>query len=319
MRFRKLAHPLLVLFAVVALSHLALATDHQPPYDPRPLMEAADASAGAPFTFAVFGDSYANPPLGGLLEMVAARKPTFAVTTGDMVSNGSDEAQWRTLSDRAGWFLSSIATWPVIGNHELAGAPGEGRAHFTSFYHLPKQSYSFIFRNSKFVVVGYESQAGQLAFLRAELADRAKYDNVFVFRHPPFFTVGSKSTSEVPNRATEITKLLTQRHVTAVIAGHDHSYYRTKREGVTYLIAGAAGAGLYDLRRISERRPTDSYMGVIGDRFVLHTPKGMNESVLRTASSEDDWLFAVFVHVDGKHVTAETISKNGDVWERFPL
>jgi len=319
MRLGKWTRLFLVFLAIAAVLHVAAAADHQPPYDPRSLMQAADPGAAGPFTFAVFGDSYANPPLAGLMRMVSQRKPSFAVTTGDMVADGSDDTTWTTLSDRAGWFLSSIPTWPVIGNHELAGNDEVGAASFARFYNLPQPSYSFTFRKSKFIVLGYDSVAQQETFLRTQLADRSRYDNVFVFRHVPFYTVGSKSTDEVPNKPTRITDLLRKYKVTAVFAGHDHTYYRTKRDGVSYIISGSAGAGVYDLRRLSERRPNDSYMGLVGSSYVLHTPKGMNRKAPRKAASSSDWLFAIFVHVNGTHITAETISQSGKTWERFGL
>jgi hypothetical protein len=317
MRCRRWTRLFLALLAVAAVLHIAAAAEHQPPYDPRPLMQAADPGSSEAFTFAVFGDSYATPPLSGLLKMVSQRKPAFAVTTGDMVAKGSDDSTWATLSDRAGWFLGSIPTWPVIGNHELAGSRDVGAANFARFYDLPRPSYSFVFRGSKFIVLGYEPAGQQLAFLQAELASRSEYSSVFVFRHVPFYTIGSKSASEAPNKATQITSLLAKRKVTAVFTGHDHTYYRTKRDGVNYIISGSAGAPVYELRRLSERRPDDAYMGLVGGSYVLHTPKGMNERVSRKASPESDWLFAVFVHVNGARITAETVSRSGETWERF--
>jgi hypothetical protein len=283
-------------------------------------MQAAKPEAMGPFTFAVFGDSYANPPLAGLMKMVAARHPAFAVTTGDMVAAGADAGDWDTLSARAGWFLSTISTWPVIGNHELAGGKAAGEANFERFYDLPAESYSFEFRRCKFIVLGHGlSQGKAAAFLHQELADRKRYESVFVFRHSPFYTVGSKSTSEVPNEPSELTKLFEKHRVTAVFSGHDHIYYRTRRNGVCYVTAGIAGAGIYELKRLGERVPADAYMGVDGPNYVLRLSGKAERRVARAKSSADDWLFGVFVRVGDGKVTAETISVSGEVWERFPL
>lgn len=308
----------LALLLAALTAQVAFAADPQPPYDPRPLMEAAGPEATGPFTFAVFGDSYANLPLVDLMRTVAARRPAFAVTTGDMVALGADTGNWDMLSERAGWFLSTIPTWPVIGNHELAGDRASGEANFARFYDLPAKSYSFEFRRCKFIVLGHGvPQVKAAAFLRQELADRNRYESVFVFRHSPFYTVGSKSVSEVPNERSELTKLFEKYRVTGVFSGHDHIYYRTRRNGVCYVTAGIAGAGIYELKRLGESVPGDAYMGVEGSSFVLHLPGRPERRVAKAKSSTDDWLFGVFVRVDGKRVTAETVSVTGEVWERF--
>jgi hypothetical protein len=314
----KIARVWLLVAVVAALAQVVAVA--QPPYDPRPLAAAAGPEDAAPFTFAVFGDSYANPPLAGLMKMVALRKPVLAVTTGDMVAVGADASDWEILSRRAGWFLKSIPTWPVIGNHELNGGETAGRSNFERFYALPSVSYSFSFRRCKFIVMGYDMrQKDELSFLRQELADRNRYDYVFVFRHAPFYTVGWKSARQVPNRQTEVTELFEQRRVTAVFSGHDHIYYRTRRGGVCYITAGIAGAGIYELKRRDESVPGDAYMGTEGSRFVLHVPGTPDRIVPRNQSSASDWLFAVFVRVDGERVTAQTVPVKGEVWDEFSL
>src|SRR5574340_514108 len=260
----------LIALLLVAMS-LVSAAGAQPPYDPRPRLEAAAPEAAEPFSFAVLGDSYANPPLADLLRVVEKRHPSFAVTTGDMVALGADAGNWDLLGKRAGWFMSVIPTWPVIGNHELAGGRAAGEANYEQCYGLPARDTSFEFRGCKFIVLSHaESQEKAAAFLRHELADRGHYQHVFVFRHSPFYTVGSKRVSEVSNQPTELTKLFADYRVTAVFNGHDHIYYRTQRGGVSYITAGIAGAGIYELARLGERVPGDAYMGTQGADYLLH-------------------------------------------------
>ena len=316
---------LLVLLAVVmvrlAAGTTATSTQTGAPFDPHPLLQQAGPEKNEPYTFAVFGDSYANPALAPLLKMVAEKSPTFVVTMGDMVSNGTDAGTWRTLRERAGWFMQQFSTWPVIGNHELGSARAGAQA-FEDFYRVSPGNYSFTFRRSKFIILGHNGTTpeDQIAYLKRELADRDKYQHVFVFRHSPFYTVGSKSRSEVPNTSTAITQLFTQYHVTAVFAGHDHSYYRTKREEVNYITSANAGAGLYPLKRLKEQVPGDAYMSISNNAgwYLLHTPT-TDKRVSREKSPVEDWLFAVFIHVDGNKVTGQTISVLGEVWDTFEL
>ena len=331
--------PLLCSAAALVLSQLlapALAGQSpdwlRNPYNPSALMQkASEACQSDRFTFAAFGDSYARTPLISLLEMVDARSPDFVVTLGDMVDRGSGDRgmrNWTTLSERTGWFMRSRPTWPVIGNHELSEEYQAGLANYLRFYDLPDQNYSFTFRNAKFIVLGLDSEwrlvpPDHLAFLRKELADRDEYDHVFVFRHVPFYTVGMKGADQVPNTETELVKLLNERRVTATFTGHDHYYYRTRRDGVTHIISGVSGAGIYNLNRLAEQAPGDAYMGVSAakDRVVLHIPGRVDRSVPFKGPFEsgDEWLFAVFVHVNGDRVTADTVSMSGEVWDSFVL
>jgi hypothetical protein len=302
------------------------------PYNPVALMDRSSAlCTGDRFTFAAFGDSYAREPLVSLLEMVDARAPSFVVTLGDMVEQGAKAEgleQWRVLGERAGWFFCAHPTWPVIGNHEVDEDFNSGLSNFLGFYGLKSQDYSFTFRNSKFIVLGVDeewlpSPPEKVEFVKRELADREKYDHVFVFRHLPFYTVGMKEPDQVPNAPTELTKLFEQAHVTATFAGHDHYYYRTRRNGVTHVIAGVSGAGAYNLKRLAEQAPGDGYMGVsqAEDQVMLHVPGRVDRSAPFEGYYEtgDKLLFAVFVHVNGKSVTAEAVSMSGEVWDSFPL
>lgn len=302
------------------------------PFSPVALMQQSlDRCTGDRFTFALFGDSYDREPLVSLMKMVDARAPAFVVTLGDMVAKGANEEglkQWQQAGERTGWFLRARPTWPVIGNHEVDGGYESGLRNFLGFYGLKDQNYSFTFRNCKFIVLGHDADTrpdppDQLAFLRRELADRDHYDHVFVFRHVPFYTIGTKEADQVPNTPTSLTKLFENARVTAVFAGHDHYYYHTRRNNVNYVIAGVSGAGVYNLVRLAEQAPGDAYMGVskAEDQVILHVPGRVDRFMPFKGyyESGDELLFAVFVHVNGKNVTAEAVSLSGEVWDSFPL
>jgi hypothetical protein len=295
------------------------------------MQHASDQCAGDRFTFALFGDCYDREPLVALMQMVDAHSPSFVVTLGDMVEQGAKEEglkQWQAAAQRTGWFLRARPTWPVIGNHEVDADFNSGLKNFLDFYGLKADKYSFTFRNAKFIVLGYDPEGrpdppDQVAFVQRELADRDKYDHVFVFRHVPFYTIGMKEADEVPNKETELTKLFKQGRVTAMFSGHDHYYYRTRRNGLNQIIAGVSGAGVYDLVRLAEQAPGDAYMGIskAEDQVMLHVPGRADRSTPFKGyyESGDELLFAVFVHVNGKDVTGEAVSLSGEVWDSFPL
>lgn len=328
---------LVALLALAALCPLGAAAGEAPVYDPRPLMEAlAQERAGRPFTFAVFGDTYAHQDLSRLMEMVEERGADFAVTTGDLVSFGGGpgaEGQWRKLADIAGWFMEKHPTWPVQGNHEVRVlVSGEGRhearrqarANFLGFHGIQSAQYSFTFGNAKFIVLAWdleldENPPAQMEFLDRELADCDEWEHVFVFRHRPFFAIGEKGREEVPNRATEMTRLFTEAGVDVVFSGHEHVYYRGEFEGVTYIQAGCGG-GFRRLRRLDEVLPGASYMGIIDDDFVLHVPgRGDLRSPWLGEELEGAFKFAVMVTVDGPSLVVRTVSLGGDEWEEFEV
>lgn len=239
--------------------------------------------------------------------------------------------------------------WPVIGNHEVAGEPlmgldalqavdalkkdqimqkknlASGLVNFMKFYNMQSDCYSYTFRNSLFIALPFEFPIGaQVKWLEAELK-RAQENkqHVFVYNHMPFFTVGTKSVDDIPNTETDLTALFKKYGVTAVISGHDHGYYHTVRNGVTYIVTAGGGAVIYSCRRASEAIKGDIYYyavpGAAQDKlgrptdFVLHRADG---SERRTNNMEQ--FMSVF-DVDGEKVHCTCISSNGDKWDEFDL
>jgi hypothetical protein len=325
--------------AIMALSAVVLAAAPETRvFDPRPLMAALDEKAkGQDFTFAVFGDTYAEETLAGLMKLADAQGADFSVTVGDLVSVGGGPrgaADWKKLAEIAGPYLRKRPTWPVPGNHELnvietdpaarRQARQETYDNFKRFYNIPLDPYSFTFGRSKFIVLDWDLEMDvdpptQLAFLKAELAGRDNWDHVFVFRHMPFFAIGEKGPEEVPNRATEITHLLTANRVDAVFSGHEHLYYRARFDGVSYIQAGSGG-GLRTLARLAEVLPGSSWMGVVGNEYVVHVPgKPDLRSPYVGDQSDGPFRFVVFITVKGKAVTGKVVSVGGSVWEQFTI
>ena len=77
-----------------------------------------------------------------------------------------------------------------------------------------------------------------------------------------------------------------------MVCGHDHLYYRTKRDGITYLITGGGGAPLYD--------PIHTELAIPGDVYVK------SYHIIR-------------LDVTGKHVNGTTLTPEGQVIDRFTL
>ena len=85
--------------------------------------------------------------------------------------------------------------------------------------------------------------AGELAWLREDLSASAQPVKMVILHHPPFDPDGTDHIMAYGNE--EFMALMVEQQVDYVFAGHIHAYAREKRDGVTYIITGGAGAPLY--------------------------------------------------------------------------
>jgi Calcineurin-like phosphoesterase len=89
------------------------------------------------------------------------------------------------------------------------------------------------------------TRAAQLKWLDQELGKSTARLKI-VFGHHPLYSVGRYGNNEVLIKDVE--PLLVKHKVPLWIDGHDHNYQRTNPiKGVTYLVAGGGGAGLYPI------------------------------------------------------------------------
>lgn len=316
-------------------------TAQEAPYDPRPQMLQLDREWKAlerkapdkhpqKMHFLVFGDSKHSPRLQDVLQIADELKPDFCLTTADLVNKGAGEQgiiEYKLLDEASGWFFRKYPTWPTLGNHEIAGVAKNryesGKRNFADFFGMENPTYSFVYGNAKFIALDwpkvYEDKA-KFEWLEQELKE-AQGKHIFIFRHRPFYTVGRKSKADIEGVVTATTELFTKYNVTAVFSGHDHIYYRTRRDNVWYLTSAGAGARIYELNREDEAIPGDVYYGReagIGHRlynradvFRFHTAQGMNYQLM------DALYFVVSVRIRKDRVIMEMIDTNGKIWDHF--
>lgn len=328
------------------------------PFDPKPLMEQLAARTNADkFRFVVVGDNRNSPAFSEVLKFIDDTvKPDFVLFTGDLVQSGggrSGASYWNRITEQAGEHFRKRPWWPVIGNHELGGSSAPAKRHddeddnqvadsesmvrFKEFFNLEREYYSFSFRNTRFIALPWpQPKDKSKKWLEKELKDAAKTaQHIFVFGHMPYYTVGTKSKSDVPNKETSITKLFRKHHVRTVFSGHDHIYYRTTREGVPYIISAGGGARIYATTRQKEALPDDVYYGqdpesLISKNTVVEAIAGMivtpkNRYVLHNGVTGKDQIadaatqYVVVVAVDGKNVTLECVSVKGEKWDEATL
>ena len=299
------------------------------PYNPKPGMEKLRIKnkSEKSMHFLVFGDSKGSKFLKDVLAIADQLNPQFCLTTADLVNRGAGKIgikDYKKLDKDAGWFFRKYPTWPTLGNHEVAGPKNKnreqnsesGQRNFADFFGLTNPLYSFSYGNSVFIALDWDKVSKsekKLAWLEEELK-KASGKHIFIFKHRPYYTVGSKSYTDVEGKGTEITNLFTKYKVTAVFSGHDHLYYRTYREGVHYIISSGAGTYIYNLKRENDAIAGDVYYGRVKDnnsQFKFHSSK--DEEVF----FKEAVYFVVSVRVTGEKVTIEMIDTKGKLWDKF--
>ena len=239
---------------------------------------AASASAAeyGDFTFAVMGDTRPIGPMNFDLAPAAKRiveeinliNPALVFHTGDLVwARGEPEEvvakEFATAFELFGTIEAKV--YYVPGNHDYSSQPFAAE----EFLRVTKQEeyFSADYEGVHFVILNTElpgevaSVTGeQLEWLREDLDENKDARAIFVFTHRPVFgrrkdvvdvdatippggykRMGGQNISDIKNY-TELAELFARYKVTAVIAGHQHLFYRTEHKGVQYYVVGGGGA-----------------------------------------------------------------------------
>jgi hypothetical protein len=195
------------------------------------------------FTFFVLGDNRDGKPVfQKILRQINQKRPLFALDGGDLVSNGE---RWEYLDFEDTIEQVNVPFLTALGNHDIRNG---GRRTYQEL--LAPDYYSFSFGNSHFIVL--DSSSGGLGDVQFRWLEEnlnkasAAGKNIFVFSHVPPFDPwrGRNRAFSNPNEQETFFDLMKRYRVTRVYASHIHSYFSGKRDGVTYVITGGAGAPL---------------------------------------------------------------------------
>jgi len=301
------------------------AKDFVNPYNPEPKMAKLINKSGASVTkmhFLVFGDSKGSSHFPKVLKRADLLKPDFCITTADLVNTGggkAGEGDYAKLDEMGGWFMRKYPMWPTVGNHEEYGGD-DAIENFTNFFGMQKVKYSFEYGNAKFIALPWpkiKDDKKALAWLKNELKT-AKGKHIFIYKHRPHYTVGTKGYDDVEGKGNATTKLYEKYKVTAVFSGHDHIYYRTQRNKINYIISAGAGAPIYPLRREKDAIRGDVYYGATLPpstmKYKFHDADGSETNI------PEAMYYILSVKIDGKKVSIEMIDeKTGKVWDKANL
>jgi 3',5'-cyclic AMP phosphodiesterase CpdA len=257
-----------------------------------------------PFSFIYFGD--AQNDLRSLWSRVIreahsdAPRARFMIHAGDLVNNGTRDAEWGEWFGAGGWLNGMIPSVPTPGNHEYARDPDRPllrrdltrhwRPQFTlpengidelkeSVYYLDYQGVRIISLNSN------EHEREQVPWLESVLKDNPNKWTVLTFHHPVYSTAKGRDNPDIRNLWKPV---FDKYRVDLVLQGHDHGYGRFSNElsenvgtgqntrspeGGTVYVVSVSGPKMYNVERTKAMaraaENTQLYQIISIDRDVL--------------------------------------------------
>jgi 3',5'-cyclic AMP phosphodiesterase CpdA len=302
-------------FLLASLALLLPLTAHAAPKAKRTALKQTAPAAGEKFMFVAYGDTRSNPiEHAAIIKEIVGLHPEFVLQSGDLVSDGRNPAQWLQFAQITQPLREAhIAYYPARGNHDVGSYyPHTVTEPFDSGDKTNKLFYAFTRHRNRFIIVDsmedYDPSSRQYAWLAGELAKaRNTAAHTFVMFHEAPFSVGPHGPT--PEAQQYLHPLFVKYRPTAVFCGHDHLYYRTVRDGVTYIVTGGGGAPPY--------RPENRQLALPGDVYVHDTDSAGHE--LSEAQYKSLIYHAIKCDVDGPRVTMTVIRPDGSLIDRFML
>ncbi len=225
----------------------------QSPLPLRTATPGGPAPTGVQLRFAAYGDTRNGHDVHReIVKRVTSFQPALVLQTGDLVANGDDADQWKIFDQITGDMRRQIPYYPARGNHD-EGTHGYYEQRVTQpVLSGNKHFYSFEKGNLHFVAIDTEErlapESDQRRWLEDDLA-KAQAEGRFIvpFFHKAIFSIGPHAVDPGVVALRPILHSLFRKHgVRLAFEGHDHIYYRTLRDGITYVVTGGGGAPLYD-------------------------------------------------------------------------
>ncbi|MBI2395429.1 MAG: metallophosphoesterase [Deltaproteobacteria bacterium] len=209
-----------------------------------------------PFSFLVYGDNRTNPYAHAAI--VAAMRKTpgeFLVNTGDMVYDGTQQADWKDFFTIERDLLRDRCLFPAIGNHEIAMPTSDGALRYARMFRVPappeaaERWYTFRWGSARFFMLDAQDEfaSAERAWLDKAL-EAAKNEAGVVFRFVVLHHGPYSSGLHGPNEAlllARVPELMRATKVDLVLSGHDHIYERGDANGLRYVVTGGGGAPIY--------------------------------------------------------------------------
>jgi len=214
--------------------------------------------------FAIVSDTHIgarNSVYPHFLEVMDQLKIETIIHTGDVINKPGSSRQWKKFFEATG---PKRKVHIAPGNHDIRFRTSR------EVYHrlFPKQYYSFSVGDTLFVMLNTtlprqrsRVTGAQLAWLRMELARPFRFKLVFL--HEPLFPALPLQGLNVFKRSRDaLHRLFVESGVNLVVAGHNHIYRRSTRNGVTYVVTANTGGKLFPVGLVSKKTSSFRYIAV---------------------------------------------------------
>jgi len=215
----------------------------------------------------------------------AAHTDLWLMLGDNAYNNGTDEEYQVALFDIYGQMLRKSVLWPTLGNHDAGSTDANGVNPYFNLFTLPAAAeaggeasntelyYSFDYANIHFVCLDSQtsnrSKTGAMyRWLENDLSQTSQKWVIAFWHHPPY-SKGSHN-SDTEERLVEMREnflpLLEANGVDLVLAGHSHSYERSKLIDGFYATPTLASSGIF--KNEGNGDPTGD--GAYGKEFGPH-------------------------------------------------
>ncbi|OPX95184.1 MAG: 3',5'-cyclic adenosine monophosphate phosphodiesterase CpdA [Syntrophorhabdus sp. PtaB.Bin006] len=181
------------------------------------------------------------------LQKIESEGIDLIVHTGDVIDKPGSQGEWKR-------FLEITGNKPTVlislGNHDINTVKSlkvyENLTGRTPYFTFAMNETQVIVLCTELPGEWSRITGKQLAWLSAELAKPFRYRFVFLHRplFPAIYYMGA-SLDKFEQDRNLLHALFIRHHVNMVVAGHEHLYNRTIRDGIAYIISGGGGARLH--------------------------------------------------------------------------
>ena len=159
--------------------------------------------------------------------------PDFVINVGDMTNHGTTN-EWAIFENITRELRDNMSYYPCLGNHEY-----KNRNYFSVFPFFSRY-YSFTYQDFKFTILDTNKlDEFQLEWLESELNCT---NNIIVIGHHPVFMLRNRT---MPENIELLHPLFVKYNISLYLSGHEHYFYHTTRDNVSYVISGGGGAPLH--------------------------------------------------------------------------
>jgi 3',5'-cyclic AMP phosphodiesterase CpdA len=248
-----------------------------------PTAAPAGAVSSGLVAFGDFGGGEAQPAVAGAMERwAAAHRVDALVTTGDNVyERGEPRLFAAQLDEPYRELRRTRPLWATLGNHDVVDGHGAAQLRHLGLPELPYAKsvpgLQLLFLDANRV------DQEQAAWLDARLGEPGPALRAVVFHHPAW----SCSRHDAHRQVDQLWVPVIERHrVPLVLNGHDHNYQRfVSAAGVTYVVTGGGGRGLYPLDACATGSPK-RVAGHVRHHFTA--VEVMDGSLAVTVVADDD-------------------------------